>query len=149
MNPDQLSVKGTESGEQKAVMAWAAVAMNYGFDAANGDWTKLNELPKVPVPQLRWLHAIPNGGARDPVTAARLKAEGVKAGVPDLFLPIAKWLSPSYAFHGLYIEMKKGVSGRQSKEQIDFEAHCMTASYRYVVCRNWREAADALKDYLT
>ena len=40
-----------------------------------------------PIPACRWLHAIPNGGNRSAVTGARLKAEGVKRGIPDLFLP--------------------------------------------------------------
>ena len=33
------------------------------------------------------IFAIPNGGARSPATAGRLKAEGVSSGVPDLFVP--------------------------------------------------------------
>lgn len=158
MNPEQLSAKNTEHGQQAALMAWAAMATLCGFEIADemsayesAGFKKLITDPfysKKPVAALRWLHAIPNGGARDPVTAARLKAEGVKPGVPDLFLPVAKWLSPSYAFHGLYIEMKKGKSGRQSKEQIEFEEFCTVQSFRYVECRSWREAADAIKEYL-
>lgn len=33
------------------------------------------------------IFAIPNGGARSRTTAARLKVEGVVAGVPDLYIP--------------------------------------------------------------
>ena len=40
-------------------------------------------------PVLRLMFAIPNGGARDAITGAILKAEGVKPGVPDVFLPVA------------------------------------------------------------
>lgn len=55
-------------------------------------------------PELFFMHHIPNGGKRDKVTAKkRLKAEGVKPGVPDVFLPVAR-----KGFHGLYIEMKWG-----------------------------------------
>lgn len=43
------------------------------------------------------IFAIPNGGKRDVVSAARLKVEGVVSGIPDLEIPA--W--------GLYIEMKK------------------------------------------
>lgn len=47
------------------------------------------------------IFAIPNGGQRNVVVAAKLKAEGVLAGIPDLFIPVAKG-----KFHGLFIEMK-------------------------------------------
>jgi len=54
-------------------------------------------------PELRLLHAIPNGGKRDVATARKLRAEGVVAGIPDLCLPVAR-----KGYHGLYIEMKAG-----------------------------------------
>jgi hypothetical protein len=54
-------------------------------------------------PDLGLLHAIPNGGYRAKRTAARMKAAGLKAGVSDLFLPVARG-----SFHGLYIELKVG-----------------------------------------
>ena len=50
-------------------------------------------------PELKMLYAIPNGGARNAITGALLKAEGVKPGVPDLCLPVARG-----KYHGLYIE---------------------------------------------
>ena len=74
-------------------------------------------------PDVRIL-AIPNGGARSPATAARLKAEGVCAGVPDLFVP--EW--------GLWIEMKRAKGGKVSKDQkywLDYLANC---GYRVIVC---------------
>jgi len=52
------------------------------------------------------LFAVPNGGRRDKVTAGKLKAEGVVAGVADLLL-----LVPSGCFHGLAIEMKTRTGG--------------------------------------
>lgn len=47
-------------------------------------------------------YAVPNGGHRNKATAARLKAEGVRAGVPDLCIPMARG-----PYHSLYIEMKR------------------------------------------
>ncbi len=46
---------------------------------------------------------MPNGGKRDKATAAVLKRQGVKAGVPDIMLPAAR-----AGYHGLYIELKAG-----------------------------------------
>jgi len=50
--------------------------------------------------------AIPNGGQRNVIVAAKMKAEGVLAGVPDLFVPVA-----CGGYHGLWIEMKKSRVG--------------------------------------
>ena len=55
------------------------------------------------------IFAIPNGEKRAISVAKRLKAEGVKAGVPDLFVP--EW--------DLWIEMKRREGGRLSAEQKD------------------------------
>jgi hypothetical protein len=153
MSPEQLAVKGTESGHQKALFAWAAMAHRFGFGVANDAESygaKLKSMldryenSPLAVPALRWLHAIPNGGYRDPVTAARMKAEGVKSGVADIFLPVARG-----GVHGLYIEMKKPGSGKQSKEQIEFQQFCVEQWFAYVVCDTWREAASTLQYYLT
>ena len=54
-------------------------------------------------PELKNLFAVPNGGLRSKTEAARLKAAGVKAGVPDIMLAVARC-----GFHGLFIEMKVG-----------------------------------------
>jgi len=54
-------------------------------------------------PELKLIYHIPNGGSRNTLEAANLKRQGVKAGVPDLCLPVAR-----NGFHGLYIEMKYG-----------------------------------------
>ena len=54
-------------------------------------------------PVLRYMYHIPNGGHRNKVTAGRLKAAGVKRGVPDICLPF-----PLGGYAGLYIELKAG-----------------------------------------
>lgn len=74
--------------------------------------------------------AIPNGGARSPSTAARLKAEGVSAGVPDLFIPA--W--------GLWVEMKRAKGGVVSKEQKEWHDYLESVAYRVIVCRGCADA---------
>jgi hypothetical protein len=72
-------------------------------------------------PKLRQLlFAIPNGGARNVITGAMLKRQGVRKGIPDLFLAVPKWqkIHESY-IHGLFIEMKFG-KRKLTQEQKDF-----------------------------
>ena len=55
------------------------------------------------------IYAIPNGGGRSGVEGARLKCEGVLAGMPDLHVPELR----------LWIEMKRrGGKARESQEKI-------------------------------
>ncbi|HEX6925443.1 MAG TPA: VRR-NUC domain-containing protein [Longimicrobiaceae bacterium] len=112
-----------EHDEQAAVIRWAM-------------------LRSLAIPELALLHAIPNGGHRSRVAAARLKAEGVKAGVPDLALPV-----PRGPYHGLYIEMKTRY-GRPSVEQNWWLNRLCEQGYRAVVCRGFEEARAEIESYL-
>lgn len=88
------------------------------------------------------MFAIPNGGLRHKATAGRLKAEGVKAGVPDICLPVPR---PPYA--GLYIEMK--VAGRPpSSEQATWLAALNELGYLALVCDGFEAARAAIEGYL-
>ena len=78
---------------------------------------RLVEMHKGRWPELGMLFAVPNGGDRNMLVAKKLKAEGVKKGVPDLCLPL-----PRGGYHGLYIEMKRQKNGRISPEQ--FPCRC-------------------------
>jgi len=93
-------------------------------------------------PELALLFAVPNGGDRNPVVAAKLKAEGVRAGVPDYLLPVAR-----QGFHGLAIELK-AVGGRPSSEQRQWLADLVAQGWRAEVCVGWGAAWDVLSDYL-
>ena len=88
------------------------------------------------------LWAIPNGGSRHIVTAVNLKAEGVLAGVSDLFLMI-----PKGEYHGMFIEMK-AKAGKVSDSQKEFMAAASSINYKTVVCYGFDEAKEAITKYL-
>lgn len=121
-NPNEIAGK-TEHSQQVALMAAVAQYANEQ-------------------PALRWLHAIPNGGDRNRVVAANLKAEGVRSGVSDLFLPSAR-----RGYHGFYIEMKNA-KGTESQAQIAFATHVASEGYLYLCAHSWHEAFRALMWYL-
>lgn len=89
------------------------------------------------------LFAIPNGGRRDAVTGARLKAEGVRAGVPDLFLAIPRKNAP-----GLFLELKKQKGGQLSGAQKKMRDALSLAGYPVCVCRGWEQARQAIENYM-
>jgi len=88
-------------------------------------------------PRLRLIYAIPNGGHRDIRTAMRLKAEGVRAGVPDVLLSHPNLDNTK---HGLYIEFKAG-KNKLTKEQAYFFVTARSVGYECVECHEWGEAA--------
>lgn len=85
--------------------------------------------------------AIPNGGQRHPGVARKLKAEGVQAGVADLFIMI-----PNANRNGLFVEVKT-MTGKQSESQKEFEAKCKTWNYAYVLVRSLDEMIQTLSRY--
>lgn len=91
----------TEADEQIALFEWAA-------------------LQSGRFPELALLYHVPNGGSRNKIEAARLRAQGVKSGVPDLCLPVARGGN-----HGL-----------------------LEQGYAAAICKGWQEAASVIIDYL-
>ena len=77
----------SEQKEQNAVVSWAAT----------------RALPDVYRDSVvgRYLFAIPNGGRRNAREAARLRNQGVKAGVSDMFFAFSR-----HGYRGVWIEMK-------------------------------------------
>jgi hypothetical protein len=94
-------------------------------------------------PELALLYHIPNGGKRNITTAKRLKAEGVKSGVPDIHLPV-----PRNGFHGLYIELKKQKGSCTTEKQDDWIEALNAHGYLAVVCKGWEEASKKIIQYL-
>jgi hypothetical protein len=124
IDPWSYAKADTEHGHQVALFLWSAVAKQW-------------------LPELDLMFAIPNGGERAKPVAARLKAEGVKRGVPDIFLPV-----PMGNAHGLFIELKKPKVGRVSDRQTQWASNLINKGYPVSVCYGWKEARDDLLDYL-
>lgn len=111
-----------ESGHQEAIIQWCQY--RYGT-----------------YPELELLYHVPNGGKRDQKTAAALKRQGVKAGVPDLVLPVARG-----GFHGLYIELK-APGGNLQKNQREFMNKLQKQGYLAKKCVGWQETVELLSNY--
>lgn len=89
------------------------------------------------------LFAIPNGGKRSVQTSRVLQSEGVRPGVPDLFLAY-----PCYGFSGLFIEMKRKKGGHVSEAQKEYIALLEENGYHAIVCNGFDEAREALTTYI-
>ena len=153
--PRDLCKKGTEHGHQTALFCWAAAVANSGI-----------------APEMALMYAVPNGGSRGSdrfeaaKTGAMMRAEGVRKGVPDLFLPVpvdatlarCKALGDAIAHDawsivenrsiaGLYIEMKIE-GGVVSEAQADMIAKLKQQGYAVGVCYSWLEAASLIRTYM-
>ena len=93
-------------------------------------------------PELALLFAVPNGGRRDKVTAARLKAEGVKAGVLDIWFPVARG-----RYHGLVIELKTR-TGRLTPEQKAWIEALTAQGWKALMCRGAAATVGVIEWYL-
>lgn len=103
------------------------------------DWCRWHEHS---IPELKLMFHIPNGGSRNEIEAKHLKAQGVKAGVPDLCLPV-----PMGECHGLYIEMKYG-RNKPTPMQREWLEALRQQGYKTAVCYGADEAIAVLKEYL-
>lgn len=92
---------------------------------------------------LRLMYHIPNGGYRDAREAAWMRKQGVKAGVPDICLPI-----PKKGYGALYIELKRADGGRLSEKQKEWIEALRAAGNRVEVCRGWIEAKKVIEEYM-
>lgn len=94
-------------------------------------------------PRWRFIFHVPNGGERDPRTAAILKSHGVRAGVPDIL-----WLLPACGYYGLAMELKVG-KNKVSPAQSDWLQWLSDRNYfTCTVYNDPGEAIEILKRYL-
>lgn len=118
--------QASEHEEQCAVMNWAML------------------MERV-YPDLEMLFSVPNGARTSMGTAKKLKAEGLKAGIPDLILlvPRGKW-------HGLLIEMKreKAPPSSLSEAQRWWRDHLIAQGYCATVAFGSLQAINMIEEYL-
>ena len=149
----------TEHEHQRELFSWAACAQRYGIEESlmwvlqeprtikrdNGRLRGL--LTDRGDSRLVWLHSIPNSGHGKKGTAgavrgARMKAEGLKPGVADVFLPL-----PCGGYHGLYLELKKA-GGRLQPEQREFADYVREQGYSWFVATGYWDAIHTILCYL-
>ena len=119
--------------------AFQPVPTEHEEQVALFQWAEANEGEHE---ELKLLFAVPNGGYRPMTTAAQLKAEGVRSGVPDCCLPVARG-----RFHSLWIEMKRKPN-RPTEAQEHWISTLRDYGHSAVVCYGAQEAIDVIKAYL-
>ncbi len=114
----------TESEEQQALFEWAErLCFRY--------------------PELALLYHIPNEGKRSKATGRKMKKEGMKSGIPDIHLPVARG-----QYHSLYIELKRRKGSTTSQAQKTWLQLLGKYGNKAVRCYGWEEAAKVIEEYL-
>ncbi len=102
------------------------------------DVLRLNE---AKYPFLKYVFAVPNGSHRHIAVAAKLKKEGVKSGIFDIFVCF-----PKDDYGGLFLEFKYG-RNKLTDSQKEFREYA-ERHYATAVCYSWTEAVQATEEYL-
>lgn len=98
---------------------------------------KYCELRKIPI-----FH-IPNGSYKSKTARMKSKKEGLKAGIPDLMIPVA-----NRNHHGLFIEMKRVKSSKVSVHQEQWIELLNKQGYKAVICYGNNEAIKEIEEYI-
>jgi len=145
ITPEQLAKPGHEHDHQKAVCQAVALTLSKTWPAAI------------------LLHAIPNGSrlmgtgtTEGNIEGNKMKAEGLRPGVPDMFLPVlAPRVTPlAHPWPGLYLEMKvpgretKALGGRTDKQQ-KWHRDLVAQGYAVATAYGWQAGVRAITDYLS
>lgn len=115
----------TEHNEQVAVIDWWRI------------YAATHKIPEY------LLFAIPNGANKSMASAAKFKREGLRKGIPDLCLAVARG-----KYHGLYMEMKRLVGSHPSPEQRDMANLLRAQHYEVFFCYGATHAIRVIIDYL-
>lgn len=93
------------------------------------------------LPGIESMYHIPNEGKRSIAAGARLKMAGLKAGIPDNHLPVARG-----GYHSLYIELKVD-RNKPTQAQKDCMAKLAALGNAVAVCYGWEEAKECIEQY--
>lgn len=93
-------------------------------------------------PELKWVFAVPNGFYSTPAQKAKMRQEGLRSGVWDIFLPYARG-----KYHGMFLEMKFG-SNKLTPEQVEFGDTATAEGYLCRVAYDWLTAYNFILDYM-
>lgn len=144
LTPDQIAnASNTEHAHQAAAFQWVAVV-----------GAKLH-------PQMHYIFAVPNGadyGGKSQ-TGARMRAEGLKPGVPDMMWPwgperkfyvVAN--KPVYPQKGLWVELKRpGAHGKKNGDrgdkQVEWHLWLRSQGWHVVTAYGWKCAAWAFLEH--
>lgn len=116
-------VESNEENEQITLFQWA-------------------EFAAVRYPELELMYHVPNEGKRSVRTGSRLKKAGLKSGVPDIVLPVARG-----RYIGLYIELKYG-KNKVTENQKNWLRALSEQNHYTAVCYGWEQAKDVIEEYL-
>lgn len=100
------------------------------------------DIRKRTVPELELVFHIPNGSHKSPRARQIFKAIGLKAGVPDVLVPVEGESGLS-----LWIEFKSK-KGRVSDEQEQWHSRLRLYGHDVAICRDWAEAANKTLEHL-
>ena len=112
-----------EAQEQKTLFRWAALNENLH-------------------PELKMMYHVPNEGKRSAASGAEMVRGGLKKGVPDVILPVAR-----QGYHGMVIEMKAD-KGKLTQDQKSWLRMFAKEEWKVMVCWGWDSAATAIAKYL-
>ena len=115
--------KTSEENEQTCLFRWA-------------------EFAEVQYEELKLMYHVPNEGKRSRIAGARLKAQGLKSGVPDVCLPTAHG-----GYIGLYIEMKVKPN-KPTENQKQWLRKLREQGHLTAVCYSWEEAKQLIEQYI-
>jgi len=111
----------------------------HGEQQAFFDWARLNE---GKYPELELLYAIPNMGKRSYATANYMRSEGMRSGVPDIHLPVARG-----KYIGWWRELKTD-TGRPTANQKKWIKRLSEHGHDVGICHGCDELIDEVTKYL-